>query len=190
MPASPPNAAPLQFDATQFHSEFGYLAPTMRFRRKAALALKGGALGAVVGAVAVFVAVTDREEKAFTMLSTPVQTIPASPAPVMAMSKPGSPARQPSTPVTSAPGALTPAQVAAINSTRVRFVPEALALPAAVPADPHVRGPAPPIVAVGPLDLLLRGSVIAAAPAAKPKKKTVREPVSYTHLTLPTILRV
>ena len=49
-------------------------------------------------------------------------------------------------------------------------------MPAAVPADPHVRGPAPPTVAVGPLDLLLRGSVIAAGPAAKPKKKIVREP--------------
>jgi hypothetical protein len=179
MPASPPYAAPSQFDATQFHSEFGYLAPTIRFRRKVALTLKGGALGALVGAVAVFVVVTDREEKAFTMLSTPVLTIPASPAPVLAMpmsSKPGSPAREPSTPATSVPGSLTPAQVAAINSARVRFVPEALALPAAVPADPHVRGPAPPVVAVGPLDLVLRGSVIAAAPVAKPKKKIVREP--------------
>ena len=57
MPASPPTAVPSQYDATQFHSEFGYLAPTIRFRRKVALTLKGGALGALFGAAVVFVVV-------------------------------------------------------------------------------------------------------------------------------------
>jgi hypothetical protein len=215
MSASPPYVAPSQFDAPQFHSEFGYFAPTMRFRRKLALTLKGGALGALVGAVAVFVVVMDREEKAFTMLSTPVLTIPASSAPVLSTqapsmpvtaapaspalvvampmsSKPGAPAQEtsrrvaaapassaqvPLAQVASGPASLTPAQAAAINSARVRFVPEALALPTAVPADPDVRGPAPPAVAVGPLDLVpgaIAGAPVNAAP--KPKKRIVREP--------------
>ena len=45
MPASPPDATRSQLDASQFHSEFGYLAPTIRFRRKAGLTLKPRRLG-------------------------------------------------------------------------------------------------------------------------------------------------
>jgi hypothetical protein len=120
----------------------------------------------------------------------PVAAAPASPAPVVAMpmsSKPGAPAQVPpkrvaaapvsSAPVASGPASLTSVQAAAINSARVRFVPEALALPAVVPADPDARGAAPPAVAVGPLDLVpgaVAGAPVKAAP--KPKKRIVREP--------------
>ena len=69
MPASPS-------DATQFHPEFGYLVPTMRARRKAALTIKAAALGVLVGAAAMFVLVMDREERALTMVSTPVLATP------------------------------------------------------------------------------------------------------------------
>ena len=64
MPASPSNAGPSQFDAAQFHPEFGYLAPTVRFRRKFALIIEGAACGILLGAVAMFFATMEREEKA------------------------------------------------------------------------------------------------------------------------------
>ena len=218
MPASPSNHSSSTYDPTQFHSEFGYLAPTMRFRRKVALTLKGGTLGALAGVVAMFFMVMDRgEERAFTMLSTPVVTAPASPmiaqpapsgptpspraaptpapvvaapaAPVVAMpmsSKPGAPAHEPrprvaaapvpsATPSSAASASLTPAQLAAVNAARIRYVPESLAVPDASGA----RGVAP--VEAAPVDLISQMSLIAVPPAAhakaapKPKKKIVRD---------------
>lgn len=147
MSASPPHATPSQFDAAQYHPEFGYLAPTIRFRRKAALTLKGLVWGALVGAIATFVVVMDREERALTMLSTPTQ-------------------------------------VAAVeNWAPVLFVPESIAMPAAVLGNPRARSVAPPAVAVAASRPVAPAPVDAAAPAraevkavAKPKKKVVHEP--------------
>jgi len=219
MPAAVPSPSQSSVDASQFHSEFGYLAPTIRFRRKVALTLKGGTLGVLVGAVAMFFVVMDRgEERAFTMLSSPAATMPVPPtsaaapipappaaapspalavaapaAPVVAMpmsSKPGAPANESRLRVATAPASasvpLTPAQLAAINAARVRFVPESLAVPVATGA----RGVAP--VPEAPPDLISQMSLIAAVPPAtqvkaapKPKKKIVREQPERTALPAP-----
>jgi hypothetical protein len=167
MPASPSDATPSQFDATRFHPEFGYLVPTMRVRRKAALTIKAAALGVLVGAAAMFVLVMDREERALTMVSTPVLA----------------------TPVLATPARSTPAQAAAVNNAApVPFVPESIALPDASPAKPRILSVAPPTVAPTASDMMVTAAAptepaIAAAPApaevkavAKPKKKVVREP--------------
>jgi hypothetical protein len=74
MSAWPTDAS--RYDAGQFHPEFGYFAPTMRFWSKAWLGLKGVALGALAGAVAVFFLTKEREEKALAMLATPVTVAP------------------------------------------------------------------------------------------------------------------
>jgi hypothetical protein len=160
MPASPS-------DATQFHPEFGYLVPTMRARRKAALTIKAAALGVLVGAAAMFVLVMDREERALTMVSTPVLA----------------------TPVLTTPARSTPMQAAVVNNAPpVLFVPESIALPDASPAKPRVLSVAPPTVAPAASAMMVPAAApaepaIAAAPApvevkavAKPKKKVVREP--------------
>lgn len=171
MPASPSDAVSSQFDATQFHPEFGYLAPTMHVRRKVALTLKAAACGVLIGAAAMFVAVMDREgeeETALTMLATPVLVIPTSPTP-------------------------TPAPIN--NLAPVLFVPESIALPAATPKNPGFRSVTSPAVAAaaaGPPPLASANATPLAAPAvttasapasapevkatAKPKKKVVREP--------------
>ncbi len=165
MPASPS-------DATQFHPEFGYLVPTIGARRKVALTIKAAALGGLVGAAAMFVLVMDREERALTMVSTPVLA----------------------TPVSATPARSSPTQAAAVdNAAPVRFVPESIALPDAAPAQPRVLSFAPPTVAAAASDLMVPPApavaaapaepAVAAAPApadvkavAKPKKKVVREP--------------
>ncbi len=141
MPASPPTAVPSQYDATQFHSEFGYLAPTIRFRRKVALTLKGGALGALFGAAAVFVVVMDREEKAFTMLSTPVATAPApiAPAPLtVALAPPASSVPASPVPASSAPVAYKPAASAPVSRPPVSRPPVVAAAPASPAQTPSV----------------------------------------------------
>jgi hypothetical protein len=57
MPSDPPlhGAAPLRVYPTQFHPEFGYLAPQLAFRAKALVALQAAVFGALAGAMAVVV---------------------------------------------------------------------------------------------------------------------------------------
>src|SRR5215218_2013210 len=128
MPASPPNTAS-PFEPNQFHSEFGYFAPTMRFRRKAALTVKAAALGAIVGAVAVFVVVMDREEKAFTMVST---SLP---------STAGSPASPP--PATSTPAQARPVQATQVQPTPVQPTQAPPMRAASAPVSPMPVSPMP-----------------------------------------------
>jgi hypothetical protein len=133
MPASPLNAGPSQFNPPQFggpqvHPEFGYLAPTVRFRRKFALLLEGVACGVLVGAVAMFFATMEREEeKAVAMLATPMLTTPMSSA---AMSSAATSSA--ATPSSTTASALTPIGSAAIASTPAASRP-APATPAASP---------------------------------------------------------
>lgn len=103
MPASPSNAGPSQFNPPQFggpevHPEFGYFAPTVRFRRKFVLVLEGVACGVLVGAVAMFFATMEREEgKASAMLAMPMLVAPTPSA--------APPAATPSSPTASTPTA-------------------------------------------------------------------------------------
>jgi hypothetical protein len=187
-------------DAAQIHPEFGYFAPTMRFRRQLALILKGGALGALAGAVAMFALTMDHEEeKAVAMLATPVAFPPAAPtpqaqvpaqtaaAPAAAAATPASPPRPIRTPT-------RPARIAAMESVAppVRFVPETIALPAVTPRDLQLRGSVLPEIAANASKPALQApSTVGASPAAseaavasapvpaaktvaKPKKKLVR----------------
>ena len=178
MPASQLNAGASQFNPPQFggpqvHPEFGYLAPTVRFRRKFTLLLEGVACGVLVGAVAMFFATMEREEeKAVAMLATPMLTTPVSSAatpssPIAsapaatastpAASRPGPAAPAASPPTVAKPGSSTPASVTSTPSQTaavrgfapVRFVPESIALPAAAPRLPPVLNNTPPAVTVG-----------------------------------------
>ena len=169
MPASPSNAGTSQFNPPQFggpqvHPEFGYLAPTVRFRRKFVLLLEGVACGALVGAVAMFFATMEREEgKASAMLATPMLVAPtpsaASSAAPSAATPSASTASVPtkSTPKVSKPGssppasaASTPQQMAAVRGfAPVRFVPESIALPTAAPRLPPVINELRPTLTVG-----------------------------------------
>jgi len=127
MPASPSNAGPSQFDAPQFHPEFGYLAPTVRFRRKFALIIEGAACGILLGAVAMFFATMEREEKALAMLATPMlvtpvpfTATPSSPSasvPAAIASIPTASSHAPAAPVASTPAMSTPAMATPATST-------------------------------------------------------------------------
>jgi hypothetical protein len=77
MPAPPAGANPSQLDTSQFHPEFGYFAPTIRFRRQAILMLKGALWGTLLGAVAMFFMGVEREEKGLRMLAVPMGSAPA-----------------------------------------------------------------------------------------------------------------
>jgi hypothetical protein len=172
MPASPSNAGPSQFDAAQFHPEFGYFAPTVRFRRKFALIIEGAVCGILVGAVAMFFATMEHEEKAHAMLATPMLVAPVSSAAtpssapaaapaaiasIPAASRPVPAAPAASIPTVSKPGSSTPAsvtstprQTAAVRGfAPVRFVPESIALPAVAPRLHPVPNDTPPAVTVG-----------------------------------------
>ena len=157
-----PSDMPSQLEAP--HPEFGYLAPTRRLRRKIALTLNAAVLGGLAGATVVFFTTVDREEKPVTMLARPVliapaSSTPAAPAPARVATMPAAPAPVVAAPASTTPTSIRPARVDAI-APPVRFIPETMALPAAVPHD-----------------LGLRSSVPAAAKvAAKPKKKTVQTP--------------
>src|SRR5262245_23578618 len=63
MPSDAPSqeAAPPEFYPTQFHPEFGYLAPRLPFRKKALLVLNGVVLGTVLGALGVIALAPSRE---------------------------------------------------------------------------------------------------------------------------------
>jgi hypothetical protein len=168
MPASRFDGMPPRFDASEFHPEFGYLAPTMRFRRKVALTLMGALWGVLIGAGtgAVLYAVMDREEqKAHAMLASPVLTPPATSTPASALppaaapsaplryARPRSVPRPPrvvSVPPTPAPPAEpsstpktpAPTRTAVANaSAEVRFVPQSIALPMVAPRDPEASSP-------------------------------------------------
>lgn len=181
---------PSQFDATQCHPEFGYLAPTMRFRRQLALTLKGALLGAFAGAIAMFFMTIDREQKPLTMLATPVLITPALSTPTPSTQPTATLA--PSTPAAPAAAPSRPARTASANPAAppVLYVPETLALPAVAPRDLGLRGSstevdtgsrpmpgAPSTVGASPA-----ASAMAAAPAApatkaaaKPRKKIAHE---------------
>ena len=187
MSASPSEMSS-QLDAG--HPEFGYLAPTMRFRRKLALTLKAAIFGAAAGAVAVFFATIDREEQALTMLATPVLIEPASSTPAPSAPAEATPAPAPAT----SPAPSRPARTAAkdLAAPPVRYVPESIALPAAAPRGLGLRGgiPSSPVAAAasGPMPQApstvtapAEANAAAAGPAAppakaKPRKKIVREP--------------
>ena len=186
MSASPSDMSS-QLDAG--HPEFGYLAPTMRFRRKLALTLKAAIFGAAAGAVAVFFVTIDREEEqALTMLATPVLITPASSTPTPSASAEATPA--PATSPTPSRPARTDAKDMA--APPVRYVPESIALPAAAPRDLELRGgilsspvagtasgpmPQAPSAAAAPAEANAAIAAPAAPPAkAKPRRKIVREP--------------
>ena len=139
MPASSSNAGPSQFNAPQFggpevHPEFGYLAPTVRLRRKFALVLEGVACGVLVGAIAMFFATMEREEeKASAMLATPMLVTPM---PVTPMSSAAtSSAATPASPKASAPTASGSAAMASTPgaSGSVPTAPAASTKPALKP---------------------------------------------------------
>lgn len=197
MSASPSNMPSV--DAVQIHPDFGYLAPTMRFRRRLALTLKAGVLGALAGAAAVFFVTVDREDKPITMLATPVLIAPAASTPIVqpqapVATAPAAPARAPAvaTPAPSTPATPRPPRVGrdAVVPPPVRFLPQTIALPQAQPRDLGLRGSTPPIaagaglapqapatVAMPPEASADTGTPAAVAKTvAKPKKKVVRAP--------------
>lgn len=201
MSASPTDM-PSQLEAP--HPEFGYLAPTQRFRRRIALTLKAAVLGGLAGAAAMYFLTIDREDKPLTMLATPVLIAPATSAPVAQAPAPTpAPAAAPavSTPALAAakpaPPARTPAKppraaATDIAARPVPFVPETMALPTLAPRDLELRGSASPAIPAtaaaavpqAPSTVAASPSPMAAEPAtepvpvpkAKPKKKIVREP--------------
>ncbi len=135
MPASPSNAGPSQFDAPQFggpqvHPEFGYFAPTVRFRRKFALVLEGLAGGVLVGAVAMFFATMEREEKAVAMLATPMLVTPMSSAATPASPKASAPTASGSAAIASTPA---PAASNAAPAARATSTPPVSTPPAPTP---------------------------------------------------------
>jgi hypothetical protein len=60
---------PPRFYPVQFHPEFGYLAPTLRFRSKLSLLGKGAAFGLVVGIIVAIAVSPDRQERVRSRLS-------------------------------------------------------------------------------------------------------------------------
>lgn len=194
MSASPSNMPSV--DAVQIHPDFGYLAPTMRFRRRFALTLKAGVLGALAGAAGVFFVTIDREDKAMTMLATPVLIAPVASTPAAQpqaqapVATASAPASAVATPAPSTRATPTPRRVAtdAVTSP-VRFLPQTIALPQAQPRDLGLRGSSPTIAASAGLEpqppatvgASPAASAVAIAPAAvaktvaKPKKNVVRE---------------
>ncbi|MBX9778419.1 MAG: hypothetical protein K2Y71_28930 [Xanthobacteraceae bacterium] len=164
------------------------------------------ALGALVGAVGVFFLTMEREEKARTMLATPVTVAPVPDKPAQ-IAMPGQPPRpqiqqaqasqnqapKPQTAQVRAPQTQSPRPQAPATYTwaPVRFLPESIALPAAAPRPSEVMPPLRSTIATGPAPE--PASTVGASPAAseatmvppgapaakavaKPKKKIVREP--------------
>jgi hypothetical protein len=187
MSAWPSNAS--RSDAGRFHPEFGYFAPTMRFRSKAWLAVKAVVLGALAGAVAMFFLTMEREEKALTMLATPVVLPPVPPKPAQIAAQTATPSQAAQT---------RPA--ATYTWVPVRYLSESMALPSAAPRAPEVKPPlrpsiaaampqAPATEALSTVGASPAASAVVAEPAAtpepaapaakataKPKKKIAREP--------------
>ena len=177
MSASPPDVPP-QFDAAELHPEFGYFAPTMRFRRKISLTLKGAVLGLLVGAVTMFFMTTEREEQALTMLAAPVLVAPAPSKPAQAAMPTRTAAVDIFAPVLFVPESIALPAAAptrppvrgtatAANVAPVRFVPESIALPAVVPTNPPLRGTiSTAVAAAASAPAPLPPSTVGASPAA------------------------
>ena len=91
-----PSDMPSQLEAP--HPEFGYLAPTMRFRRRIVLALKATVFGGLAGAAAMYFLTIDREDRPLTMLATPVLIAPASSTPTAQAPVAPAPAAAPAVP--------------------------------------------------------------------------------------------
>ena len=193
-----PSDMPSQLEAP--HPEFGYLAPTKRYRRKITLTLKAAVLGGLSGAAAMYFLTIDREDKPLTMLATPVLIAPATSAPTPVAQAPA-PAPAAATPALAvakpAPPARTPAKPPRTAATDIAgrpvpFVPETIALPTVAPRDLELRGSvsptlpapaaapvpqAPPTVEASPSPMAAEPEPAPAPVAkAKPKKKIVREP--------------
>ena len=196
-----PSDMPSQLEAP--HPEFGYLAPTMRFRRRIVLALKATVFGGLAGAAAMYFLTIDREDRPLTMLATPVLIAPASSTPTAQAPVAPAPAAAPAAPTPAlavakpAPSARTPAKppraaATDIAARPVPFVPETIALPAVAPRELELRGSVSPAISAtasapvpqAPSTIEASPSPMAAEPApapapvakAKPKKKIVREP--------------
>ena len=183
-----PSDVPSQFGAAELHPEFGYFAPTMRFRRKVALTLKGAALGVLVGAVTMFFMTIEREEQALTMLATPVLIAPAPSKPAQVAMPTRMAAADIFVPVLFVPESIALPAAAptrppvrgtastAVNVAPVRFVPESIALPVAVPTSPPLRGTISTAVAaaasapapLAPAPSLRHRGVVATAPGLQP----------------------
>jgi hypothetical protein len=58
-----PDNSPPRFYPVEYHPEFGYLAPTLRFRSKLSLMGKGAAFGLIVGIIVAIAASPDRQEQ-------------------------------------------------------------------------------------------------------------------------------
>lgn len=181
-----PSDIPSQLEAP--HPEFGYLAPTKRFRRKITLTLKATVLGGLAGAAAMYFVTSDREEKPVAMLATPVTVTPAASTPTPAATVAAPAPSTPTSPV-SAPSRRIRTAAPKIVAPPVPYVPQTIALPQASPRGLGLRGSVA-ATASGPTPSAL--STVGASPAAseaaaepvptpvakavaKPKKKVVRE---------------
>jgi hypothetical protein len=193
---------PSHLEASQFHPEFGYFAPTMRFRRKVSLTLIGALWGVLIGAGAVLYAAMEREERAHAMLASPVLATPIAAPPASAPSMSPTSTQPVSASQISPPPAAKSARVAAVPSstlpsktafstpaspiapraaaskgiTPVPFVPESIALPMAAPHDPPIRGTIASTVVAASTPAATPASAPEVKAAPKPKKKIVREP--------------
>jgi hypothetical protein len=196
MPAPPAGA-------NQFHPEFGYFAPTIRFRRQAILTLKGALWGTLLGAIAMFFMGVEREDKGSPMLAVPMGSAPAdmatvgqrSPVPFVPESialpavahPPVLGGVAPAAAITSATG--TPELPATAASAMPVATPTAVTPPAMIP--PAMTPPATPSIAAvsepapvaapdrmiaAPTPLVAAHAPVVAKPVAKRKKRVVREP--------------
>ena len=151
VPPGPPGSNPPQFYPVypaQFHPEFGYLAPTIRFRRKMSLLGKGAAFGAILGAIAAIAMLPDPDVRVGTALSIQSQAAPGdelrSPpvafvAPTLAL--PAAALRSTPMPSATAPAAVTAAPpsapAAAQDATDVKPAPRAKKKVARQPRQPR-----------------------------------------------------
>jgi hypothetical protein len=155
VPPAAPGSTPPQFYPVypvQFHPEFGYLAPTIRFRRKVSLLGKGLAVGAMLGAIAAIAMLPDPDVRVGAALSMQSQAAGA-----------GDELR--SRPVAFvAPTLALPA--ATLHSTPMRSASAPAAAAAAVGAAPAALPPAPDAAS----------EAADAKPAPRPKKRVARQP--------------
>jgi hypothetical protein len=186
-----PSDIPSQLEAP--HPEFGYLAPTKRFRRKIGLTIKAAVFGALAGAVAMYFVANDRDERPVTMLATPVLIAPAASTPTPAApTAPTVATPAPSAPASPTPAPSKPTRTAAtdIVAPPVPYVPQTIALPQATPRGFGLRGsvagtasgPMPSAPSTADVPPAASGAAAPApvpTPVAKaptrPKKKVVRE---------------
>jgi hypothetical protein len=206
MPAPPAGANPSRLDMSQFHPEFGYFAPTIRFRRQAILTLKGALWGTLLGAVAMFFMGVEREEKGLRMLAVPIGSAPAdmatvgqrapvpfvkesialpAVAPAPALSSVAPAAAIPSAPGTPELPAIAASTVPVATPSIVTppaMIPPAMTPPVAPPIAtvaepaPMAAPPAPDPMIAAPAPLVAAHAPVVAKPIAKRKKRVVRAP--------------